>query len=169
MELARPTPLRLESLSLNDVLRELLELHDEQLTAQKVRPVLDFAPDLPRILGDSKRLHRCLGNLVTNALQAMPQGGTLTVQTSRVEATLRPGEGATPAIQVQVRDTGVGIPADRLSKIFDPFYTTKEKGLGMGMAIAHRIIEDHRGTVDVESTLNAGTTFTLCFPIQASV
>ncbi len=78
-------------------------------------------------------------------------------------------EGVTPAIQVRVSDTGVGIPADRLARIFDPFYTTKEKGLGMGMAIAHRIIEDHKGTVDVESALGAGTTFTLCFPVRTGL
>ena len=174
MELARPLPLQLESLDLNKALRELLELHEEQLTAQKIQVNQDLAPDLPPILGDSKRLHRCLGNFLSNALQAMPQGGELTIQTSRLEASLlpdpaRPREDLTPVVQVRVRDTGVGIPADRFPKIFDPFYTTKEEGLGMGMAIAHRIIEDHKGTVDVESAVGAGTTFTLCFPVRTGL
>ncbi len=173
MELARPLPLQLEPLDLNKALRELLELHEEQLTAQKIQVNQDLAPDLPPILGDSKRLPRCLGNFLSNAIQAMPQGGELKIQTSHLEAALlpdpaRPAEGLTPVVQVRVRDTGVGIPADRLPKIFDPFYTTKEKGLGMGMAIAHRIIEDHKGTVDVESAVGAGTTFTLCFPVHTS-
>ncbi len=174
MELARSTALQLEPLDLNDLLRELLELHEEQLTAQKIQASRDFAPDLPLIMGDSKRLHRCLGNFLSNALQAMPQGGALKIQTAHLAAVhlpdpTRPGECATPAIQVRVSDTGVGILADRLPKIFDPFYTTKEKGLGMGMAIAHRIIEDHKGTVDVESAPGAGTTFTLRFPVRTGL
>jgi signal transduction histidine kinase len=72
-----------------------------------------------------------------------------------------------PAIQITIADTGQGISADRLSRIFDPFYTTKEKGLGLGMAIAHRIVEDHRGTIDVQSKVGLGSTFTVCIPLSA--
>lgn len=171
MELARPSTLQLEPLDLNEVLTELLELFEEQLTAQKIQASRDLTPDLPPFMGDRKRLHRCLGNFLSNAIQAMPQGGELKMRTSRLEAALLPdparsGERLAPAIQVRVSDNGVGIPADRLSRIFDPFYTTKEKGLGMGMAIAHRIIEDHKGSVDVESAVGVGTTFTIHFPVH---
>jgi two-component system sensor histidine kinase AtoS len=67
---------------------------------------------------------------------------------------------------VTVADTGQGIPAERLSRIFDPFFTTKEKGMGLGMAITHRIVEDHKGTIDVKSEVGVGTTFTVCFPLN---
>jgi signal transduction histidine kinase len=171
MELARPAPLQLEPLDLHSVLQELFELHEEQLKTQRIAVTADFAPGLPRIPADAKRMHRCLGNFLINAIQAMPQGGELKVQTSQVlESFLpepsRPPAGPVPAVQLRICDTGVGIPAERLSKIFDPFFTTKEKGLGLGMAIAHRIIEDHRGSVDVESAEGVGTVFTLCFPVN---
>jgi signal transduction histidine kinase len=67
---------------------------------------------------------------------------------------------------VTVSDTGQGIPAERLSRIFDPFFTTKEKGMGLGMAITHRIVEDHKGTIDVKSEVGVGTTFIVCFPLN---
>ena len=67
-------------------------------------------------------------------------------------------------MRIHISDTGQGIPPDRLSRIFDPFYTTKEKGLGLGMAITHRIIEDHKGTIDVQSQVGLGTTFTIYLP-----
>jgi two-component system, sporulation sensor kinase E len=70
------------------------------------------------------------------------------------------------ALRVIIRDTGQGIPPERLSRIFDPFYTTKEKGLGLGMAITHRIIEDHKGTIDVQSQVGLGTTFTIHLPVS---
>jgi signal transduction histidine kinase len=70
------------------------------------------------------------------------------------------------AIRVVISDTGQGIPPDRLSRIFDPFYTTKEKGLGLGMAITHRIIEDHKGSIDVQSQVGLGTTFTIHLPVS---
>jgi signal transduction histidine kinase len=125
-------------------------------------------------MGDRKRLHRCFGNFFTNAVQAMPDGGKLRVASTRLETALLPAPpqregGLTAAVQVRVSDSGVGIPAERLPKVFDPFYTTKEKGLGMGMAIAHRIIEDHQGTVDVESAVGTGTTFTVSFPVHTGL
>jgi signal transduction histidine kinase len=67
---------------------------------------------------------------------------------------------------VTIADTGQGIPPDRLSRIFDPFYTTKEKGLGLGMAITHRIIDDHKGSIDVQSQVGLGTTFTIHLPVS---
>jgi signal transduction histidine kinase len=112
-----------------------------------------------------------VSNLVSNAIQAMPQGGKLTLATSLVDvafpASRPPGTKPEAAIRVTVADTGQGIPAERLSRIFDPFYTTKEKGVGLGMAITHRIVEDHKGTIDVQSEVGKGSVFTLHLPISA--
>jgi len=170
MELARSTTLHLEPTNMNEVMAQAIELYEEQATTQEIKISREFAPDLPFCMGDRKRLHRCFSNLVANAIQAMPKGGDLGIRTSLVSvATLPDAEWGTPqsgvasgsAIRVTISDTGVGIPSDRLSRIFDPFYTTKEKGLGLGMAIAHRIIEDHKGSINVESQVGLGAAFTV--------
>jgi signal transduction histidine kinase len=171
MELARPVAIHLEPIAIPEVLAQVLELFERQVEAQRIAIVRNIPPGLPFCMADRKRLHRCIGNLTANAVQAMPEGGTLTVTMERVPAMLftepRPA-GARPeeAVRLVFADTGQGIPPDRLSRIFDPFYTTKEKGLGLGMAITHRIVEDHHGTIDVESEVGKGTTFTLHFPIS---
>jgi len=174
MELARPTALQLEPLDLNQLLVELVELFEAQMAGQKITVRRDLDPNLPPMMGDRKRLHRCFGNFTTNAIQAMAGGGELRLETACIPAMLFPdsatsGAEPKPAIRVRFGDTGPGIPPERLSRIFDPFFTTKEKGLGMGMAIAHRVIEDHQGTIDVESTVGKGTAFIVYFPTHAGI
>jgi signal transduction histidine kinase len=172
MELARPASVHREPASLNDILSQVLELFESQVDTQGIKISREYDLDLPFCMADRKRLHRCFSNLVSNAFQAMPSGGELTVRTRRIPAMIFPDAGLPdprpePAIQITIADTGQGISADRLSRIFDPFYTTKEKGLGLGMAIAHRIVEDHRGTIDVQSKVGLGSTFTVCIPLSA--
>ena len=170
MELARPTAVHLEPANINEVLAQVLELFEGQAGTQKIKLARELEPGLPFCMADRKRLHRCFSNLVANAIQAMPNGGEVRIHTRCVDiafpAFRPPGTRPEPAIRVIVADTGQGIPPDRLSRIFDPFYTTKEKGVGLGMAIAHRIVEDHKGTIDVASQVNVGTTFTLHFPVS---
>ncbi|OGB99511.1 MAG: hypothetical protein A3G35_18830 [candidate division NC10 bacterium RIFCSPLOWO2_12_FULL_66_18] len=171
MELARPAALNLEPTNLNEVLTQALELYEEQAATQGVKVAREFDPDLPFCNADRKRLHRCFSNLLANAIQAMAKGGDLAVHTSLVSdvpAAASPSAGAPPdaMIRVTIADTGQGIQPDRLSSIFDPFYTTKEKGLGLGMAITHRIVEDHTGTIDVQSQVGLGTTFTIHLPVS---
>jgi signal transduction histidine kinase len=171
MELARPSTINLEPANLNEVIAQVLELFEGQISAQGVTVQREFQQDLPFCMADRKRLHRCVSNLVSNAIQAMPNAGQLTLRTALVHmafpASRPPGTKPEPAIRVTVTDSGQGIPPDRLSRIFDPFYTTKEKGVGLGMAITHRIVEDHKGTIDVDSEVGKGATFTLHFPISA--
>lgn len=171
MELARPATLHLEPVNLNEVLTQVLELYEGQATTQGIKIARDFDADLTPCSADRKRIHRCFGNLIANAIQAMPNGGDLTIRTRLAEATfLAPQAGGAPmepAVCVSIIDTGPGIPPERLSRIFDPFYTTKEKGLGLGMAITHRIVEDHKGTVDVQSQVGLGTTFIVHLPLSA--
>lgn len=175
MELARSSMLQLEPTDLNQVLAQILELYESQATSQGVKISREFGPDLPFCMADKKRLHRCFSNLIANGIQAMATGGDLAVRTSLVPVTKSSnplGSGAAEgapnglAIRVVISDTGQGIPPDRLSRIFDPFYTTKEKGLGLGMAITHRIIEDHQGSIDVQSQVGLGTTFTIRLPVS---
>ena len=171
MELARPASVHREPASLNDILSQVLELFESQADPQGIKILREYELDLPFCMADRKRLHRCFSNLVSNAFQAMSSGGELTVRTRRIPAMIfsdtgLPDPRPEPAIQITIADTGQGISADRLSRIFDPFYTTKEKGLGLGMAIAHRIVEDHRGTIDVQSEVGLGSTFTVCIPLS---
>ncbi len=171
MELARPTTVHFEPTSLSEVLTQVLELYEGQAATQGIKIIREFDPTLPFCLADRKRLHRCLGNLISNAIQAMVNGGELSVRARLVSAptaiaALAGDAPPTSAIQIDVTDTGPGIPSDRISRIFDPFYTTKEKGLGLGMAIAHRIIEDHKGAIDVESRVGIGTSFILHLPVN---
>jgi len=171
MELARPAALNLEPTNLNEVLTQALELYEEQAATQGVKVAREFDPDLPFCNADRKRLHRCFSNLLANAIQAMPKGGDLAVHTSLVSdvhAAASPAAGAPSdaMIRVTIADTGQGIPPDHLSRIFDPFYTTKEKGLGLGTAITHRIVEDHKGSIDVQSQVGLGTTFTIHLPVS---
>jgi len=175
MELARSSTLHLEPTNLNEVLAQVLELYEGQATAQDIKISREFAPDLPVCMADRKRLHRCFSNLIANGIQAMATGGELGVRTSLVPVArfsdlqaeiFASGPPNGSAIRVVISDTGQGIPPDRLSRIFDPFYTTKEKGLGLGMAITHRIVEDHKGSIDVQSQVGLGTTFTFYLPVS---
>ncbi len=175
MELARASTLNLEPTNLNEVLTQVLELYESQATALGIKISREFASELPFCLADRKRLHRCFSNLIANGIQAMASGGDLGVRTDRVPALEFPDlpadisiEGARDGskIRVVISDTGQGIPPDRLSRIFDPFYTTKEKGLGLGMAITHRIIDDHKGSIDVQSQVGLGSTFTIHLPVS---
>lgn len=172
MELARPVTMHREPVNFNELLTQVVELYESQASAQSVKIAREYQADLPFCMADRKRLHRCFSNIVSNAIQAMPSGGDLSVRTRQASMTLlpsaeRPDPQPEPALQVTIADTGQGIPADRLSRIFDPFFTTKEKGMGLGMAITHRIIEDHKGTIDVRSEEGLGTTFTVHLPLSA--
>jgi signal transduction histidine kinase len=115
-----------------------------------------FAPGTLVINGDRFALGRVFRNLITNAIQATESGGRVTIATSRVDGD----------VVVNVSDTGSGIPADRLSAIFDEFVTTKRRGLGLGLAITKRIVEQLDGSITVESEVGRGTAFTLRFPAR---
>jgi two-component system, NtrC family, sensor histidine kinase HydH len=115
-----------------------------------------FAADTLIVNGDRFALGRVFRNLITNAIQATEAGGRVTITTSRVG----------PDVQVNVADTGSGIPSDRLSAIFEEFVTTKRRGLGLGLAITKRIVEQLDGTIAVESEVGRGTAFTLRFPAR---
>nr|MBA3540644.1 hypothetical protein [Deltaproteobacteria bacterium] len=121
---------------------------------------------LPQIAGDPESLLQVFLNLGQNAIQAMPEGGTLEILTTRRRRS-RLGYGQ--FAEVRIRDTGIGIPRDRLKKLFIPFYTTKQKGTGLGLAISHRIVNQHGGTIEVRSTLGQGSTFSVFLPAAEPV
>ena len=128
-----------------------------------IEMVSRLQPDLPPLRLDPNLLQQALLNILINARQAMPNGGQLTVSTRLCPSLTGKGE----AVEVAISDTGVGILEDDLSRIFQPFFTTKARGTGLGLAIAARIVEQHGGRIAVESEVGKGTTFRIVFPVPA--
>jgi two-component system, NtrC family, sensor kinase len=118
---------------------------------------IETADDLPVVLGDGGQLQQAVVALATNAIDAMPDRGTLTLRAVQ----------SGPRILIEVRDTGIGIPPESMTKIFDPFFTTKDigRGTGLGLAVCYGILSDHGGRLDVRSTVGVGTTFTITLPV----
>jgi two-component system, NtrC family, nitrogen regulation sensor histidine kinase NtrY len=152
---ARPMPLQRFPIDLNKGLEELVE--SMQSTAQKAGLTVEteFVLGSLYVEGDLYALNRVYRNLITNALQATPPKGRVVVRTSRDK-----GDAV-----VQVEDTGYGIPKERLETVFDDFVTTKRRGLGLGLAISKKIVEQLGGTISVASEVGVGSTFTLRFPL----
>jgi signal transduction histidine kinase len=145
---------RLERGDVGSVLRDILFLVKKQCRNAGVVLEETVAGDLQPMQLDSAKLKQAFLNLLTNAIDAMPDGGLL-----RVEAQNDQG-----GVQITVADTGVGIPADRIPLVFEPFYTSKGEGTGLGLAITHNIVSDHGGRIEVRSHPGQGTTFLLWFP-----
>ena len=169
LDLARPIQLRAVPLNLHQLLERVTLLNEEGASERGVTLIRRYDPSLPPILGDEDRLLQVFHNLVRNGLDAMERGGRLTL-TTRVS--LNPlfgkmdlGGGQRSMVEVQVADEGPGIPDAVRSRIFDPFFTTKDKGLGLGLSICHRILEEHRGAIQVASAEGRGTSVTCFLPI----
>jgi len=155
-----------EQVSTVDIREELtraVELIQHHLRKKQVVVVQDLAPDTPTIFADRQKLRQVFLNLLTNAGDAMPQGGTLTLCTTPASL-----ENSLPAIRIDFVDTGVGIPAEHLGKVMEPFFTTKGegKGTGLGLAICRRIVQEHQGTIQILSEGGQGTTVRLVLPVR---
>ena len=155
LALSRPFHLNLKESSLQDLLRHLVTLFQEEASSLGIRLQSEVPSDLPRLAIDPEKLTQALINIMRNGMQAMGQGGLL-----RVEArSLKEG------VEVTISDSGSGIPPEQMEKIFNYYYTTKEKGVGLGLPIAHRIIEAHGGQLKIESRVGVGTKVTVTLPI----
>ena len=158
LDYARETPSQKVSLNVNDVIRQTTQLLGKREAFQKVNIVEALADDLPSVYGDRNQLQQVLVNLSLNACEAMPEGGTLMIATSHAEE----------RVAVEVTDTGCGIKPQHLDKIFEPFFTTKPvgKGTGLGLSVTYGIVQQHGGTLEVDSAEGKGTTFTITFPTE---
>jgi PAS domain S-box-containing protein len=169
LDLARPVAIRPAPVNLHQLLERVALLSEETARERQVTIVRRYDPSLPPILGDEDRLVQVFHNLVRNGIEAMKDGGQLTLAT---RVSMNPlfgkvdmGAGQRSMVEVQVLDEGSGIPAAARGRIFDPFFTTKERGLGLGLAICHQIMEQHRGAIHIDSIENHGTTVTCFLPI----
>jgi two-component system sensor histidine kinase PilS (NtrC family) len=171
LQYARPGPLHIEPVSLEAVAGEVLEVFGSILP-DDVRVVLDL-PDDTAVEADAAQLRQLLWNLMLNACQAMPEGGSLCLEAQAV-AEASPQEARSGRrneleekeiwVEIAVRDQGVGIPSEDLERVFDPFFTTKPEGSGLGLATVHRIVEEHGGSIRLESQVDRGTTVRIRLP-----
>ncbi len=152
----RPTPVQLKIASLNDVVEKTLGLLRPEIENRGIAVKTKLARSLTATPIDATQIQQVLVNLVKNAAQAMTTGGMLTLQT---------GENS-DGVWVSVVDTGGGIPQEQLNRIFEPFYTTKKKGSGLGLMIVQRIVRAHNGRIDLESNVGKGTTFRVWLPLH---
>jgi signal transduction histidine kinase len=156
-----PAPNR-HPIQMNALIQEVLALASPGIGRQRgIQVLTELSPELPEILADGSQLRQVLLNLVTNALDAMPRGGQVSLRTRPVF-----GADGMVSIQVQIADTGLGISPEDLRRIFDPFFTTKGpgQGTGLGLAICQRIVKAHKGSLKVQSEKGQGTTFLMTLP-----
>ena len=153
---ARPAPLELRTVQVGELLKDLLLLCAEKAEQQKVLLQEEIEPGLPLMKLDRQRLQEALWNLVNNALQAMPGGGRLTLGARSPDG---------KEVIIEIADTGQGIADEDLGRIFDYYFTTKGKGMGLGLPLAHKIIREHGGTIQVESRAGKGSTFRVSLPV----
>jgi two-component system, NtrC family, sensor histidine kinase PilS len=155
LEYARPAPLSIATFDVAAAAEEVLLLLEHRASPGSLKVIREFAPSIPWAV-DAQQFRQILWNLCLNAVEAMPEGGEL-----RVSVAVR---GAT--LEVAVSDTGDGIAAADVSHVFEPFFSTKPEGTGLGLALVHRIVQDHGGEIDVRSSPGLGTTFTLTLPAR---
>jgi two-component system NtrC family sensor kinase len=159
----RPAREVLQPTDLCDVLESVLELTNKQLQHSGVTVEREWAGELPVIQANPDHLKQVFLNLVINAIDAMPEGGTLRIST----ALEKPGfSEKTRFLRIEFSDTGEGMPAEVLSHLFEPFFTTKEHGSGLGLSISYGIIQSHGGEITVTSEVGMGTTFTILLPVE---
>lgn len=177
LNFARPTPTKLTTKNLNEVLRESITLSRHQIDRKRLRLVEDLSPEVPEMKLDADHLKEVFINLILNATQAVSEKGEICIST-RVTRHSHPlseyfsehkaniaSEKGQQVIRVEVTDNGYGIPKENLPRIFDPFFTTKIDGTGLGLAMAKRVIHEHGGVITVESELQKGTTFAIMLPL----
>jgi signal transduction histidine kinase len=160
MDYSRPRATNLSTTKIEDVVSKTLSLVENRLYKQKIKLETRIAADLPRVRADYQQLEQVLVNFYLNAIDAMPRGGELSVS---AEAGAADGK---PFVILTVSDSGIGIEKDALPRIFQPFYTAKKtRGLGLGLPICERIVKNHGGRIEVESTMGQGTTFRIFLPL----
>ncbi len=166
MDLARPRPPQLQEVNIAKVLGDIVLFQKEAHRGKKLEFVLSLDPSIPPILGDENLLTRLFLNLIKNAAEAIDKEGRVEVG-SKVASDYHlqnPGRRPVPLIVIEIHDNGRGIPAEDLEKIFTPFYTTKNRGSGLGLATCQKIVASHQGFLRVDSTMGKGTTVSVSLP-----
>ena len=160
LKFTRPEDLRLQPVKVHALMDEILPIIETEANKNNVKVTVDVPPSVPAVNGDSAMLRQAFLNLAINACQAMPSGGSLR---------LKAGPSSRARVEILVQDSGVGIAPEHLSKIFNLYFTTKERGTGIGLSMVYRIIQMHDGEVEVQSTPGRGTTFRVLLPRASGI
>ncbi len=158
-----------EPFNIHSLLDDVLDLQKTVPGREHVRVIRRYDPSLPPVLGDRERLNQVFLNVVKNSMEAMPAGGEMVISTGMppelVYSSLKINNVKRRLMAVKIIDRGTGIPPEKIREVFNPFFTTKPKGLGLGLALSLKIIEEHHGTMSIESDGSSGTTVTIYLPI----
>ena len=167
LDFARQSEPNIRPVDINKVLEAALLLVGHQIDLENIKLEKKSDAHLPLVLADFDKIQQVLINIIMNAIQAMPDGGNLTIAT-RMAKGVRIGGSLKDTIRIDITDTGFGISKENMSKLFTPFFTTKEKGkgVGLGLPVVHGIIEQHKGKIKVASEPNVGTTFTIYLEVM---
>ncbi len=158
LSFSKPEEEARKRISLNELIEGILLMMEKQMKEANVRIITQFAPEISEIMASTNQMRQVILNMVKNAKEAMPKGGTLTVKTEQEDQ----------KVLIRIQDTGTGIPEEIRNKIFEAFFTTKQKvkGVGLGLSVCYGIIKDHGGEIKVDSEEGKGTTFTISLPTQ---
>ena len=162
LSFARPSRPNVAEENMNDVVDGIARILETEAKEKGVEITRDFGLNLPKVWIDREQMKQVFMNLILNAIQAMREGGSIFISTRLISRDEAGHSGQ--FVQVEVRDTGIGIPAENLDHIFDPFFTSKDEGSGLGLSISHQIVQEHGGYVTVESKVGVGTTFFINLP-----
>jgi signal transduction histidine kinase len=161
LEFSRPSQPNLNKEDLNKIVEKMLLLVTTESHKKNLQVVKDFHDYLPPVVLDKEQLKQVFLNILLNAIDATPENGVVTVGTKLMKR-----NGHQDCVQIIIHDTGKGIPHEDLDRIFTPFFTTKHQGSGLGLAISHQIVQEHNGTIEVESDENRGTSFFVTLPLN---
>ncbi len=162
LHFANPLSPSFSRVDLHEVISEILGFVEPIMRQREVQVEKKLTAPAPDVFGDRELLKQMLLNLVLNSMQAMPAQGTLVLLSRNVDHL--PGGAPCGGLELQVTDSGVGIPVENLDRVFDPFFTTNRNGTGLGLSVVHQIVDKHSGFIEVESEVNVGTTFTIVLP-----
>jgi two-component system, sporulation sensor kinase E len=155
--LAKPQEIRYQENDIRQIMREIVDLLSAQAVLYNVQFHTHYEEQLPYVYCEPNQLKKVFINIIKNAIEVMPNGGKITIAINSIKDQL---------IQISIRDQGTGIPKDKIKKLGEPFYTTKEKGTGLGLMVSYRIIEEHNGSIEVESEEGIGTLFRIKLPLN---
>ncbi|HEU4343056.1 MAG TPA: ATP-binding protein [Candidatus Binatia bacterium] len=167
LSFARPSRPNVAHENMNDIVEGITRILETEAKEKGVEIVRNFGANLPKVWIDREQMKQVFMNLILNAIQAMKEGGSIFIST-RLNTTHEIGKAAR-FLQIEIRDTGVGIPEENLDHIFDPFFTSKDEGSGLGLSISHQIVQEHGGYVTVQSKVGKGTSFFVNIPVGKPV
>ena len=167
LSFARPSKPNVAPENVNDVVENIARILETQAKEKSVVISRDFGDNLPKVWIDREQMKQVFMNLILNAIQAMKDGGSINISSRSVSrnGTQQSGD----FVQVEIQDSGIGIPEENLQHIFDPFFTSKDEGSGLGLAVSHQLVQEHGGFVTVESQVGKGTAFFVHVPVGKPV